>query len=99
MSYQNEAKNYFSMVVAALIVVAIAVASLIYSFLKTGPEDIDTYVIPTSGSERDVTEIDGYAIEDVDGELHVDPASGVYPSGPPQPHTPTIPPPGFVPES
>lgn len=35
-----EVKKYFTAILAALIVVALAVATIVYSLLKTAPEDL-----------------------------------------------------------
>ncbi|MFC1615519.1 hypothetical protein ACFL21_00105 [Patescibacteria group bacterium] len=88
MSYQEETKNYFTMVIAALIVVAIAVASIVYSLLRTEPEDIDIDVI------ENISDNVGTEVDDV---IHLDPSDLeiIGPTGPPPIHKPTEPPPGY----
>ncbi len=47
MDHKTRLQRYATLFYAALIVIAISVGSLVYSLLKTGPNDIETVVITT----------------------------------------------------
>ncbi len=74
---KKEAKQYFSFVYAALIIITVAVAAFIYSLITTDPVELEEILIEQN--ENDTTMIT--------------PGSTSTPDGPPSVEAPTFPPP------
>ncbi len=69
--------RYFTFVYAALIILTFAVASFVYSLIKTTPVELEDIIIETSDN----------------GTTAISPGGGMVPDGPPFAPNPTSPPP------
>lgn len=74
---ENKARIYFSIIVAALVTIALIVGNFIYNLLNKGPEETDL----------------GTIIYTEDGTPGVNPNGAAVPSGPPHVPAPTSQPP------
>jgi len=74
----DDEKKYFSSVIAAMFLIALAVFALVYSLLKTNPEDIPVETLKTS---------------QVNSEIHVNPSDTIGPTMSPTVPFPTVAPP------
>lgn len=74
---ENKARIYFSIIVAALVTIAVLISNFIYNLLNKGPEETDL----------------GTIIYSEDGTPGVNPNGSAVPSGPPRVPAPTSQPP------
>ncbi len=74
--YKKKSLKYGATIYAAIIVIALIVASFVYSLIMSQPEDIDDYVVETSN-------------DDVNG---INPGADSFPSSAPNVTPPTTPP-------